>query len=169
MAGYFVKLIFFFDVLQMFHHLSKWLHQLLGGGGDFPTLLTLIACLMVWIMFQVHHLLVCWKIVTSISQYVFNNKKNMLQNIFHSYLSWPGSLGIFKVIVLVRWGSIFRCGQESMWCRDWLVRVLRVSSCGVRSSASANSSLVKLEGNIPVLPLRDPSHHPSSTWARKQR
>lgn len=38
-----------------------------------------------------------------------------------------------------------------------------------RSSDSPDSSLMKLEGNIPVFPLRTPSHHPSSTCTHVNR
>jgi len=50
--------------------------------------------------------------------------------------------------------------------RDSLVRLLRSSSCEVSRedvSDSAWTTLVKLEGNIPDFPFRNPSHQPSST------
>lgn len=65
-----------------------------------------------------------------------------------------------------------------MWCScrligwDSLVRPLRRSSCevGVSKEGVSDSfriSLVKLEGNIPVFPFRNPSHQPSSTWENR--
>lgn len=86
------------------------------------------------------------------------------QENIHELLSQPLSTGS---------GTKGRLGRHSwvpppLSCMvGGLPSLLDLESCSSwempRSSDSPDSSLMKLEGNIPVFPLRTPSHHPSST------
>lgn len=65
--------------------------------------------------------------------------------------------------------EVLPVGVPTLFCMVVVTSLLDLESCSswemLRSSDSPDSSLMKLEGNMPVFPLRTPSHHPSSTCA----